>query len=148
MASLVMACGLQSRQTQQLPPAGWVTSWHVGSLSPDQGLNLHPLHCKPAFLTTGPPGKSSTLICKKTFPINFGNVKLKIRGKTPTMWLSSSMLFLMYAGKSPVCWSPVAVREEVAITTCGQAVWSLPQDAFTSEQPRWFTAWPPILHAT
>ena len=36
---------------------GLVTQWHVGSLFPDQALNLCPLHCK-ALLTTGPPGKS------------------------------------------------------------------------------------------
>ena len=31
---------------------------HVGSEFPDQGSNLHPLHCKLRVLTTGPPGKS------------------------------------------------------------------------------------------
>ena len=31
---------------------------HVGSLLPDQGLNLHPLHLKGEDLTTGPPERS------------------------------------------------------------------------------------------
>ena len=31
------------------------TLWHMGSQFPDQESNLHPLHWKAGFLTTGPP---------------------------------------------------------------------------------------------
>ena len=34
------------------------TTWHVGSLFPDQESNLCPLHWKHEILTTGLPGKS------------------------------------------------------------------------------------------
>ena len=35
------------------PHFGGPATWHVGSLFPDQGLNLHPLHWKRGVLTTG-----------------------------------------------------------------------------------------------
>ena len=34
------------------------TAKHVGSLFPDQGLNLCPLQCQHGVLTTGLPGKT------------------------------------------------------------------------------------------
>ena len=54
----LVALGLScSRWTLQLWHVGFFAPGHVGSLFPDQGLNLRPpLHSR--FLTTGPPGKS------------------------------------------------------------------------------------------
>ena len=48
---------------------GFLASGHVGSQLPDQGSNLHPLHWKAKFLTTGPLKKSllTVLLLKYVF---------------------------------------------------------------------------------
>ena len=57
--------------------------WHVGSLFPDQGSNLHLLHWKLIVLTTGPPGRvPSFFIFKFAFLVR---VIVRIKGRQ-WMW--------------------------------------------------------------
>ena len=54
------------------------TTWHVGSLFPDQGSNLSPLQWKQGVLPTGLSGNSPEYIFKKSVILDLTNVSFSI----------------------------------------------------------------------
>ena len=59
----------------------------VGSQPPDQGLNLHPLHCR-AVVTTGAPGKSLPTTSEIANLKMYQDMKVKVlvAQLCPTLW--------------------------------------------------------------
>ena len=61
------------------------TTQHMGSQFPNRGLNLHPLHCKCEFLSTGLPGK----------PLSFER-KVKMKVTQSCLTLSDPMDYTVH----------------------------------------------------
>ena len=66
---------------------------HVGSLFPDQGSNLCPLHCKHRVLTIGSPGKSPNFSYLKNYwpQLYFFNLNLAFSRQVVFNWGFTSL---------------------------------------------------------